>query len=123
MFKRYEADEQVIFHGDSLPILSSEIASNSVDLIFLDPPYNIGKHFADFYDKWESENDYINWANQILDQCLRILKPQGTLYVMASTQAMPYFDLYLRQKMTILSRIIWHYDFRSTSNKILWFDV
>jgi site-specific DNA-methyltransferase (adenine-specific) len=43
MFKRYEADEQVIFHGDSLPILSSEIASNSVDLIFLDPPYNIGK--------------------------------------------------------------------------------
>jgi site-specific DNA-methyltransferase (adenine-specific) len=73
----------VIFHGDSLPILSSEIASNSVDMIFLDPPYNIGKHFADFYDKWESENDYINWANQILDQCLRILKPQGTLYVMA----------------------------------------
>ncbi|MFM7793863.1 MAG: DNA methyltransferase, partial [Microcystis panniformis] len=110
MFKRYEADEQVIFHGDSLPILSSEIASNSVDLIFLDPPYNIGKHFADFYYKWESENDYINWANQILDHCLRILKPQGTLYVMASTQAMPYFDLYLRQKMTILSRIIWHYD-------------
>ncbi|CCI33293.1 DNA adenine methyltransferase YhdJ [Microcystis aeruginosa NIES-1211] len=110
MFKRYEADEQVIFHGDSLPILSSEIDSNSVDLIFLDPPYNIGKHFADFYDKWESENDYINWANQILDHCLRILKPQGTLYVMASTQAMPYFDLYLRQKMTILSRIIWHYD-------------
>jgi adenine-specific DNA-methyltransferase len=85
MFKRYEADEQVIFYGDYLPILSSEIASNSVDIIFLDPPYNIGKHFADFYDKWESENDYINWANQILDHCLRILKPQGTLYVMAVT--------------------------------------
>jgi site-specific DNA-methyltransferase (adenine-specific) len=72
--------------------------------------FSTPNYFADFYDKWESENDYINWANQILDHCLRILKPQGTLYVMASTQAMPYFDLYLRQKMTILSRIIWHYD-------------
>jgi site-specific DNA-methyltransferase (adenine-specific) len=29
---------------------------------------------------------------------------------MTSTQAMPYFDIYLRQKLTILSRIMWHYD-------------
>jgi site-specific DNA-methyltransferase (adenine-specific) len=29
---------------------------------------------------------------------------------MTSTQAMPYFDLYLRQRMVILSRIVWHYD-------------
>ena len=29
---------------------------------------------------------------------------------MTSTQAMPYFDIYLRKKLTILSRIIWHYD-------------
>jgi site-specific DNA-methyltransferase (adenine-specific) len=107
---RYQNNEHTLFHGDALAILSKEIASDSVNLIFLDPPYNIGKQFANFSDKWESENEYINWANKILDQCLRILKTNGTLYVMASTQAMPYFDLYLRQKMTILSRIIWHYD-------------
>jgi site-specific DNA-methyltransferase (adenine-specific) len=29
---------------------------------------------------------------------------------MTSTQAMPYFDLFLRDKLTVLSRIIWHYD-------------
>jgi len=29
---------------------------------------------------------------------------------MSSTQTMPYFDLYLRKKLTILSRIIWYYD-------------
>ncbi len=32
------------------------------------------------------------------------------MYIMTSTQAMPYFDLYLRDKLTILSRIIWSYD-------------
>jgi adenine-specific DNA-methyltransferase len=29
---------------------------------------------------------------------------------MTSTQAMPYFDIFLRNKLTILSRIVWHYD-------------
>jgi len=110
MFERYEDKAHTIFHGDALHILSSEIPSESVDIIFIDPPYNIGKRFSNFYDKWESEEEYTKWAYKLLDECLRILKPNGTLYVMTSTQAMPYFDLYLRQKMVILSRIVWHYD-------------
>ena len=109
-FARYEAENHSIFHGDSLAILSEEIAPESVDVIFLDPPYNIGKKFANFYDKWNSEEDYIDWAYQLLDKCVSILKPNGSLYMMASTQAMPYLDLYLRRKMIILSRIVWHYD-------------
>ena len=110
MFERYEDGGHTIFHGDTLHILSSEISSGSVDLVFIDPPYNIGKRFSNFYDKWKSEEEYVKWAYNLLDECLRILKPNGTLYVMTSTQAMPYFDLYLRQRMVILSRIVWHYD-------------
>ncbi|WP_199246476.1 adenine-specific DNA-methyltransferase [[Phormidium] sp. ETS-05] len=110
MAEKYESEGNLIFWGDALQVLSEEIASESVDLIFLDPPYNIGKKFADFHDKWESEAEYISWAYQWLDECMRVLKPDGTMYVMASTQAMPYFDLYLRQKLTILSRIVWYYD-------------
>jgi adenine-specific DNA-methyltransferase len=110
MFERYEGGGHTIFHGDALHILSSKISSESVDLVFIDPPYNIGKQFSNFYDKWESDEEYAKWAYKLLDECLRILKPNGTLYVMTSTQAMPYFDLYLRQRMVILSRIVWHYD-------------
>jgi site-specific DNA-methyltransferase (adenine-specific) len=32
------------------------------------------------------------------------------MYVMASTQCMPYFDLFLRDRLSILSRVVWHYD-------------
>lgn len=110
MFERHEDQGHIIWHGDSLQILSSEITSESVDLIFIDPPYNIGKQFSNFHDKWESDEEYAKWVYQLLDECIRILKPNGTLYMMASTQAMPYFDLYLRNKIAILSRIIWHYD-------------
>ncbi|BAB76110.1 adenine-specific DNA-methyltransferase [Anabaena sp. FACHB-709] len=110
MFETYEDEAHILFHGDALNILSSNIPSESVDLIFIDPPYNIGKHFSNFHDKWESEEEYANWAYKWLDECIRVLKSHGTIYVMTSTQAMPYFDIYLRQKLTILSRIVWHYD-------------
>lgn len=39
-----------------------------------------------------------------------MLKPCGTMYLMTSTQAMPYFDLYVRERLTVLSRIVWSYD-------------
>ncbi len=106
MFERYENQGQMIFYGDSLQILSSEITSESVDLIFIDPPYNIGKKFSNFHDKWESDEEYAVWVYQLLDECIRILKPNGTLYMMASTQAMPYFDLYLRNKIVIQGGLV-----------------
>lgn len=110
MIQSYEQKGNIIFHGDTISILKNHISSETIDLIIIDPPYNIGKKFGDFHDKWESETEYLNSSYQWLDQCIRILNPNGTIYLMSSTQAMPYFDIYLRQKLTILSRIIWHYD-------------
>jgi site-specific DNA-methyltransferase (adenine-specific) len=107
---KFEKDGHLIYWGDALEILKTKVASDSVDLVFADPPYNIWKKFADFHDRWPSDEDYAKWAYEWLDECIRVLKPTGTLYVMTSTQAMPYFDIFLRNKLTILSRIVWHYD-------------
>ncbi|HBR76657.1 MAG TPA: adenine-specific DNA-methyltransferase, partial [Cyanobacteria bacterium UBA11159] len=38
LFERYEESGHTIFHGDAIDILSSNISSESVDLIFIDPP-------------------------------------------------------------------------------------
>ena len=38
------------------------------------------------------------------------LKPTGALYVMTATHFMPYFDIFLRKKLDILSRLVWYYD-------------
>lgn len=105
----YGNDHQRIFHGDALKVLS-QIPDESVDLIFVDPPYNIGKDFAGRKDKWKTDGDYLNWCYQWIDLCIQKLKPTGAFYVMTSTQFMPYFDLFIRKKMTILSRIVWVYD-------------
>ncbi|MDD6654916.1 MAG: adenine-specific DNA-methyltransferase [Treponema sp.] len=88
----------------------SQIEDESVDLIFIDPPYNIGKKFESTMDKWDSDEDYLNWCYKWIDECICKLKKTGSMYIMTSTQFMPYFDIYIRSKMTILSRIIWSYD-------------
>lgn len=108
--KIFELDGHKLIWGDVLEVLSHEIKDNSMDLIFADPPYNIGKNFAGFKDKWESESDYLEWSYTWLNLCINKLKPNGSLYLMASTQCMPYFDIYLRDRLTILSRIVWYYD-------------
>lgn len=108
--KIFKIDEHKLILGDVLEVLGSEIEDNSIDLIFADPPYNIGKNFNGFKDKWEFESDYLEWSYSWLNLCVKKLKQNGSLYLMASTQSMPYFDLYLRERLTILSRIVWHYD-------------
>jgi len=107
---KYEKNDHTIFHGDAIEILRNEIPDESIDLVFVDPPYNIGKKFSNFHDKWPSDAEYATWSYQWIDECIRILKSTGTLYLMTSTQAMPYFDLYVRDKLAILSRIVWSYD-------------
>jgi site-specific DNA-methyltransferase (adenine-specific) len=102
-------NHKIIF-GDVIEALSLYVQDNSVDLIFADPPYNIGKNFNGRKDKWDSDEDYLNWSYTWLSLCISKLKENGSLYVMTSTQFMPYFDLYLRDRLTILSRIIWTYD-------------
>lgn len=108
--KLFEKNGHLIIWGDAIEVLAQEIQDNSIDLIFADPPYNIGKNFNGREDKWDSDTDYLNWCYQWIDLCINKLKSNGSFYVMTSTQNMPYFDIYLRKRLTILSRIVWYYD-------------
>lgn len=95
--------------GDCRTVLAS-IPNGSVDLVFADPPYNIGKQFGDFADSWPSEEAYASWCFEWLELCVQKLTPTGSMYFMTSTQAMPYIDIWLRKRLHILTRIVWHYD-------------
>lgn len=108
-FEKYESPDASIYYGDCLEALS-DVQDGSVDLVFADPPYNIGKRFGDFKDAWPSDRAYAEWCYRWLELCIAKLKPNGSLYVMTSTQAMPYLDLWLRERLSVLSRIVWHYD-------------
>jgi len=102
-------DKHKIIYADALEALKT-LPDISVDLIFADPPYNIGKNFNGKIEKWDTEESYLEWCYEWLDLCVQKLKPNGSFYVMTATQFMPYFDIHLRKKLTILSRLVWSYD-------------
>lgn len=99
-----------LYLGDAIHILKNEIPDKSVDLIFVDPPYNIGKIFNGKKEKWSDEESYLNWCYEWLDLCIDKLTDTGSIYVMNATQNIPYIDIYMRKRTEILSRIVWHYD-------------
>jgi adenine-specific DNA-methyltransferase len=107
---KHEHENHIIYQGDAIEILEQEIKDSSIDLIFVDPPYNIGKDFNGLKDKWATDELYLEWCYKWISLCLKKLKPTGSFYVMTSTQFIPYFDIFLRNKIEILSRIVWSYD-------------
>ncbi|HFK4761151.1 TPA: adenine-specific DNA-methyltransferase [Citrobacter farmeri] len=101
-------DSTSIIHGDALTELK-KLPTESVDLIFADPPYNIGKDFDGMVESWD-ESVFLDWLYACIEECHRVLKKQGTMYIMNSTENMPHIDLKCRTLFTIKSRIVWSYD-------------
>ena len=54
------------------------LPDDSVDLIVIDPPYNIGKDKR--WDKWRSVEEYVAWMTEVFRECERVLKPNGSFY-------------------------------------------
>ena len=76
-FPVYQSGTNVLYEGDSIEWLTS-LGNETVDLIFADPPYNIKK--AD-WDKFDSQEEYIQWSIGWIREASRILKKTGTLYI------------------------------------------
>lgn len=120
--ERVANQDHLLILADAIEALET-IQDGTIDLIFIDPPYNIGKpfnrnngvsethsHMDSITDTWVSNKEYIDWCKIWLDLCIRKLKPSGSMYIMSSTQSMPYIDIYLRDRIEILSRVVWIYD-------------
>ncbi|MGI6524822.1 MAG: adenine-specific DNA-methyltransferase [Bdellovibrionota bacterium] len=102
--------------GDSLQVLKY-IKDKTINLIFADAPYGIGKDFGNDSDKWENVDAYISWCKLWIDECMRVLTDDGTMYFMTATQHMPFLDVYVSEKYNVLCRIVWAYDSSGVQSK------
>lgn len=71
-------DLGALWAGDCLEVLPS-FCDASVDTIFADPPFNLGKEYGQRCD--DSRPDYLKWCENWLVECVRILKPGGSLFL------------------------------------------
>lgn len=109
-------DNSIAIKGDCLTVLQ-KMKDKSVQLIFADAPYNIGKDFGNNSDKWETTESYISWCKKWIDECMRVLSDNGTMYFMTATQHMPYLDIFVAEKYNVLCRIVWAYDSSGVQSK------
>lgn len=94
-----------IWVGDAIAWLGS-LQSESVDLIFADPPYNIKK--AE-WDSFESHQQYLDWSLLWVEQAARVLKPSGTLYICGFSETLADLKLPASRFFQGCRWLVWHY--------------
>ncbi|CAH9016817.1 site-specific DNA-methyltransferase [Candidatus Nitrosacidococcus sp. I8] len=85
-----------IIQGNCIEVLKT-FPEKSIDLIFADPPYNLQlqnelfrpnqtqvEGVTDYWDQFDSFAEYDTFTRNWLDECRRVLKDQGTLWVIGS---------------------------------------
>lgn len=73
----FESEYGKLYNYDAIKYLK-QLDSNSVDLIFADPPYNINK--AE-WDTFSSQKAYVEWSMIWITEAHRVLKNTGSLYI------------------------------------------
>ncbi|MDR3116391.1 MAG: site-specific DNA-methyltransferase [Bifidobacteriaceae bacterium] len=129
-----------VFHGDNLSVLKS-IKNNSIDLIYVDPPFNTGidqsrvikkvkksakgsvtgfkgqKYEVKDMGSYSYSDSYYNFLDFLkprLVEAKRVLKKTGTLYIHLDFREVHYVKIFLDKlfgRQNFLNEIIWAYDY------------
>ena len=122
------SDSEMVIHGDCLDILK-QIDSNSVDMIYLDPPFFTQKmqslkdtqgteYF--FGDVWNSREEYLDYMKVRVYELKRVLKDTGSIFLHCDEKASHYLRIILDDifgEENFRSEIIWTYKRWSNSKK------
>jgi DNA modification methylase len=107
-----------IIQGDSIQILN-EGPEGWVDLVFADPPFNIGYLYHNYDDK-KDVDEYVEWSEKWMRAVHRALKPTGSFYLAIGDEFAADLCYVARRKIGFHMRnwIIWHYTFGQQTKKM-----
>jgi len=105
-----------IICGDCIEVLG-KVREPFADLIFADPPFNIGYKYDKYYDKVKSKN-YIAWTKDWMSVCKKVLKPHGSFYIAIGDEYAANVKI-IADDLGLIMRnwIIWHYTFGQQMKK------
>jgi len=99
-----------IYLGNCLDLFRN-IDDGSVELVIIDPPYNLNKDFGNRSDKWETVDAWFEWSKIWLDEVKRILKTGGNVFVYGIHHHLCWLQGYMyRIGLTYRRQIIWYYE-------------
>ena len=71
-----DIEKYKLYLGDCLEVMKN-IPDKTIDLVLIDPPYNIGK---DKWDKWGTVEEYVGFMGKVFLEIQRVLKDNGSFY-------------------------------------------
>jgi site-specific DNA-methyltransferase (adenine-specific) len=123
-----KVERDTIYHEDCIQGMK-KLEDESADIIICDPPYNIGKDFGNDSDKQDMKA-YLDWCDQWIAECRRILKPTGTMYIYGFSEILAFirvrmdnesFPLPVPLPVPLHVRwLVWHYTNKVTPSLQFW---
>ena len=106
-----------IVRGDSVELLNA-LRPAWVDLVFADPPFNIGYLYHDYEDR-KSVQEYLDFSRKWMSAVYRSLKPTGSFYLAIGDEFAADLAVIARREIGFHLRnwIIWHYTFGQQTKK------
>ncbi|MCI0448207.1 MAG: site-specific DNA-methyltransferase [Chlorobi bacterium] len=119
MKKSHQLKTHSIYCGDCLKMLD-EIPDESIDLIYIDPPFNSNRNYETFWgdvqekraftDRFGDAEAYINYMRPRVLQLYRVLKKTGSFYYHCDWHASHYVKIMLDEI----------FNFNNFQNEIIW---
>jgi site-specific DNA-methyltransferase (adenine-specific) len=93
-----------------------QIDSNTCNIVIADPPYNIGKNFGNNFDTMDAD-EYRKWCKQWIDECIRVTKPNGTIFIYGFSEKLAYLfvDIKINKRW-----LVWHYTNKNVPTLKFW---
>ena len=120
-----------LYQGDNLEVMRG-LPSESIDLIYIDPPYFSQRNYGDFDDRWKSMQHYLDFMVERLKEMHRLLKQTGSIYVHLDWHAVHYVKVEMDKIFGVdnfQNEIVWCYpnggkgkrSFARKHDTILWY--
>lgn len=88
-----------LYQGDCLEIMRC-LPDESCDLIFADPPFNLDKLYPSAMDDNLRQEHYLEWCETWLDECARLLREGGALFVYNLPKWNTFLGAHLNKHLT-----------------------
>lgn len=96
-------------HQDLFQVIDL-LPSQCVDLLFIDPPYNLTKTFNSTQFKKKTLDTYKDWLDSCLESLEKLLKPTTSIYICSDWQSSPAVFEAIKHRFQVRNRITWERD-------------
>lgn len=93
-----------LYHGDCLDVVRS-LDDESVDVVFADPPFNLGKQYGPTISDALSQDEYLAWCRTWVKECTRVVAPGGAIWL----YNLPKWNIEIAHTLNVLGMTFRHW--------------